>query len=116
MKKIFGILGLGAAIALTACGGSNNTVATSQGESNSSSAESTDLKGGTLNLYTWDGMFPQEVLDDFTKKTGVKINYSKGFQEKEQPTYAVHILLCKGYHQGSYNLGYLFLQNLPVVE
>lgn len=76
MKKIFGILGLGAAIALTACGGSNNTVATSQGESSSSSAESTDLKGGTLNLYTWDGMFPQEVLDDFTKKTGVKINYS----------------------------------------
>ena len=29
-----------------------------------------------LNLYTWDGMFPQEVLDGFTKETGIKINYS----------------------------------------
>lgn len=31
---------------------------------------------GELNLYTWDGMFPQEVLDGFEKETGVKINYS----------------------------------------
>ena len=23
-----------------------------------------------LVLYTWDGMFPQEVLDDFEKETG----------------------------------------------
>ena len=29
-----------------------------------------------LNLYTWDGLFPQEVLDSFTKDTGIKINYS----------------------------------------
>ena len=29
-----------------------------------------------LNLYTWEGMFPQEVLDGFTKETGIKINYS----------------------------------------
>lgn len=27
-------------------------------------------------LYTWQGMFPQEVLDGFTEKTGVKIVYS----------------------------------------
>ncbi len=32
--------------------------------------------GGELNLYTWEGMFPQELLDGFTEKTGVKINYS----------------------------------------
>ncbi len=32
--------------------------------------------GGELNLYTWDGMFPQEVLDGFEEKTGVRINYS----------------------------------------
>lgn len=30
----------------------------------------------TLNLYTWEGMFPQEVLDAFTAETGIKINYS----------------------------------------
>lgn len=33
-------------------------------------------KGGELNLYTWDGMFPQEVLTGFEKETGIKINYS----------------------------------------
>ena len=30
---------------------------------------------GQLNLFTWEGMFPQEVLDSFTKDTGVTINY-----------------------------------------
>lgn len=25
-----------------------------------------------LVLYTWDGMFPQEVLDDFEKETGLR--------------------------------------------
>lgn len=29
-----------------------------------------------LNLYTWEGMFPQEVLDSFEKDTGIRINYS----------------------------------------
>ena len=29
-----------------------------------------------LVLFTWEGMFPQEVLDDFTKETGVKVVYS----------------------------------------
>lgn len=32
--------------------------------------------GGELNLYTWDGMFPQEILTGFEKETGVRINYS----------------------------------------
>ncbi len=31
---------------------------------------------GELNLYTWDGMFPQEILDNFEAETGVKINYT----------------------------------------
>ncbi len=29
-----------------------------------------------LNLFTWDGLIPQDVLDSFTKETGIKINYS----------------------------------------
>jgi spermidine/putrescine-binding protein len=28
-----------------------------------------------LTLFTWEGMFPQEVLDGFEKETGIKINY-----------------------------------------
>lgn len=29
-----------------------------------------------LVIYTWEAMFPEEVLDDFTKKTGIKVVYS----------------------------------------
>ncbi|MEG1846918.1 MAG: spermidine/putrescine ABC transporter substrate-binding protein [Lachnospiraceae bacterium] len=32
--------------------------------------------GGELNLYTWEGMFPPEVLEGFEQETGIKINYS----------------------------------------
>jgi spermidine/putrescine-binding protein len=28
-----------------------------------------------FTLYTWDEMFPQEILDGFEKETGIKINY-----------------------------------------
>ncbi len=30
----------------------------------------------TLNLFTWEGMFPQEVLDEFKAVTGIAINYN----------------------------------------
>lgn len=30
----------------------------------------------TLNIFTWDGMFPQEVLDGFTQETGIQIHYA----------------------------------------
>ena len=32
-----------------------------------------------LVLYTWDGMFPQEVLDDFEKETGTRVGTSMDF-------------------------------------
>lgn len=28
-----------------------------------------------LNLYTWEGMFPQDVLEGFTAETGITVNY-----------------------------------------
>lgn len=31
--------------------------------------------GGELTLYTWEAMFSQDVLDGFTEKTGIKVNY-----------------------------------------
>lgn len=31
---------------------------------------------GELNLYTWDGMFPQEILEGFEKETGIRVRYS----------------------------------------
>ncbi|MBP3940504.1 MAG: extracellular solute-binding protein, partial [Christensenellaceae bacterium] len=33
-------------------------------------------KKETLTIYTWEGMFPQEVLDAFTEETGIEINYA----------------------------------------
>ena len=35
----------------------------------------TEKTGGELVLYTWEAMFPQEVLDAFTEETGIEINY-----------------------------------------
>ena len=35
-----------------------------------------DQLSGELNLFTWDGMFPQEILRGFEEETGVRINYS----------------------------------------
>lgn len=31
---------------------------------------------GAINLYTWEGMFPPEVLESFTAETGIKVNFS----------------------------------------
>ena len=33
-------------------------------------------ENGELVLYTWQGMFPQEVLDGFTEETGIAVNYA----------------------------------------
>ena len=35
-----------------------------------------------LVLFTWEGMFPQEVLDDFEKETGVKVVIQTSIQMK----------------------------------
>lgn len=45
--------------------------------------ETKDLSGTSLNIYTWNGMFPQEVLTGFEETTGVKINYSN-FESDEE--------------------------------
>ncbi len=39
-------------------------------------SEASTQEGGELNLYTWEGMFPEELLDAFTEQTGIKVNYS----------------------------------------
>lgn len=39
--------------------------------------------GGELNLFTWDGMFPQEVLNEFEAEYGVRINYANFDYDEE---------------------------------
>ncbi|MBR5519765.1 MAG: spermidine/putrescine ABC transporter substrate-binding protein, partial [Clostridia bacterium] len=36
---------------------------------------SSDSSDRTLNLYTWAGMFPDEVIADFEAQTGIEVNY-----------------------------------------
>lgn len=64
------LLGMTVAAAgvLSGCGGTSNQTQSGEGDKS--------LAGTEFNLYTWDGMFPQEVLDGFEEQTGVKINYS----------------------------------------
>lgn len=69
MKKKYIAFGMGIVLMmgmLSGCGNAKNT----------ESSEEKPLAGTEFNLYTWDGMFPQEVLDGFEEETGVKINYS----------------------------------------
>ena len=49
-SKVLGLLGLGAAVALTACGGGSKDAA----QQSTGAATDSALKGTTLNLYTWD--------------------------------------------------------------
>lgn len=39
------------------------------------SGSSAQSSSEELVLYTWEAMFPQEVLDAFTEETGIKVNY-----------------------------------------
>lgn len=79
MKKLsMFVLGLSMAGVLTACGSGESTGEKNASSQNSQSSVEQDASGlsGELNLYTWDGMFPQEVLRGFEEETGVRINYS----------------------------------------
>ncbi len=85
MKKILALtLCLALALAaLTGCGGAPSSSApssaaggASSGKEKSPAGQEPALTSTELNLYTWEGMFPQDVLDDFTAETGVKVNYS----------------------------------------
>ncbi|MEG1380947.1 MAG: spermidine/putrescine ABC transporter substrate-binding protein [Ruthenibacterium sp.] len=76
MKKILSLT-LILALALTAlvgCGAASSAPAVSGAASSAPAASATG--DAELNLFTWEGMFPQEVLDGFTAETGIKVNYS----------------------------------------
>ncbi len=45
-------------------------------EATQTASEEITAAGGTLSLFTWEGMFPQEVLDGFTAQTGIEIVYN----------------------------------------
>lgn len=53
------------------------------GCSSGQSAEDTKQDAGELNIYTWAEYIPQDVIDGFEEKTGVKINYTN-FEANEE--------------------------------
>lgn len=75
-------------VVLSGCSSNNNSSSSNPDSSISSGSEdngvtsttkeesSKSSSGGELNLFTWEGMFPEEVLTGFTEKTGIKVNYS----------------------------------------
>lgn len=52
---------------LTGCGGNKDAGSSDAGESGSAKE---------MVLFTWEGMFPQEVLDSFEEETGIELVYS----------------------------------------
>lgn len=60
---------------LTGCG-KGNTNETGSAQSGSGESTTGAQASGELNLFTWDGMFPQEILRGFEEETGIRINYA----------------------------------------
>lgn len=73
MKKIIAttLSAVLAAGVLSACGASNP-----QSSSTSNSQSTAKEPKQELNLFTWAGMFPDQVIEDFEKETGIQVNYS----------------------------------------
>lgn len=78
-KMMAGLLAvcLSAVCLLSGCGGQGGQ-SESSGESESGSKSEGAQAGGSkeMVLFTWAGMFPDEVLEEFENETGIKIVYS----------------------------------------
>ena len=64
------------ALALAVFAGCGSASSAPDAGSTAPAADGSAAGSSELNLYTWEGMFPQEVLDAFTAETGIKVNYS----------------------------------------
>ena len=72
-RKLNSVLALALAGSLALLSGCGQAASSSESASSAAASAAGDTQ---LNLYTWEGMFPQEVLDGFTAETGIQINYS----------------------------------------
>src|ERR1700709_948112 len=81
--SLLALLALAMAAVLAACGGGGSSSSSGDGGSTSASSEEGEavpasLEGdakacGTLNLYTWEGEAPEELLKPFEEQSGVKV-------------------------------------------
>ena len=65
-RKLNFVLALALAGSLALLSGCGQAASSSEGASSAAASAAGDTQ---LNLYTWEGMFPQEVLDGFTAET-----------------------------------------------
>lgn len=81
MKKILSIILVLCLliVSLAACSQAPSTSGDTEGivsgGSSAAVSQNETNEGQTLNLFTWEGMFPEEVLKGFTEETGIAINY-----------------------------------------
>jgi spermidine/putrescine-binding protein len=86
MKKIqvISFVFLSIALILAACGGGQTQAPTSAAQPTTAQVQPTvvqveptavQVKSDTLNLYAWSEYVPQQLLDDFSTKYGIKVNY-----------------------------------------
>ncbi|MEG1942948.1 MAG: spermidine/putrescine ABC transporter substrate-binding protein, partial [Angelakisella sp.] len=84
MKKAISIiLALTMALGLMVGCGSGNSTSSSAPPAAAASPAAPAEEPKILNIFTWDGYFPQDVLDGFLAKTGIKINFSN-FETNEE--------------------------------
>lgn len=90
MKKILSLVLAAATCAglLAGCGSGGGSESSAPQSSAAPASEASSEAGGTesggeLNIFTWDGYFPQDVLDGYTEQFGVKINMSN-FESNEE--------------------------------
>lgn len=82
LAKKFTALFLSAALAaLSGCGASQTPAQTPAAAPDAAAPVSTEEK--VLNLFTWATYFPDDILNEFTGQTGIKINYST-FESNEE--------------------------------
>ncbi len=86
--RIIACLSVLAMLFLSACGNTGGAGASATAPASGQPMAQNDISqdSKTLNILTWDGYVPQEVVDSFEQETGIKVNYSNFNTNEEMLT------------------------------
>jgi putrescine transport system substrate-binding protein len=70
-----GLVGLLAATALVGCGKKPESTAPAAGTANAPAATPASTEEKIVNVYNWSDYIDPKMLEQFTKETGIKVNY-----------------------------------------
>ena len=70
-----GLVGLLAATALVGCGKKPESTAPAAGTANAPAATPASAEEKIVNVYNWSDYIDPKMLEQFTKETGIKVNY-----------------------------------------